>query len=221
MSKRWENAKKFRLCFRCLGEGHLGQYCTRTRVCGLNGCKELHQRLLHTDLHHSGDRAIPSQCPGTKSELEQSAALRKKPENDEKIVKTGSSREGDQMTCENKFTSSTEALVTGFTGSIALKTIPVYLKNGNKRLRVNALLDDASTKTYINADVAAEIGLQGELKRVNVSVLNGQLKSFETTPVECIIESLDGKTSLKVTALTTGKVTGSMRTIDWTTCAEE
>ena len=63
--------------------------------------------------------------------------------------------------------------------------------------------------------------MQGELKRVNVSVLNGQLKSFETTPVECIIESLDGKTSLKVTALTTGKVTGSMRAIDWTTCAKE
>ena len=47
------------------------------------------------------------------------------------------------------------------------------------------------------------MGLQGELKKVNVSVLNGQLKSFETTPVECTIESLDGKTSLKVTALTT------------------
>ena len=184
MSKRWENTKKLRLCFCCLGEGHLGLYCARTRVCGLNGCKELHHRLLHTDLHHSRDRTIPSQCPGTKSELEQSAALRKKSENEEKIVKTGSSREGDQKTCENKLTSSTEAtLVMGFTGSIALRTIPVYLKNGNKRLRVNALLDDASTKTYINADVAAEIGLQGELKRVNVSVLNGQLKSFETTPV--------------------------------------
>ena len=188
--------KKLRLCFRCLGEGHLGQYCTRTRVCGLNGCKELHHRLLHTDLHHGGDRTIPSQCPGTKSELEQSAALRKKSENDKKTVKTGSSREGDQMTCENKFTLSTEAmLVMGFTGSIALRTIPVCLQNGNKRLRVNALLDDASTKTYINADVAAEIDLQGELK-VNVNVLNGQLKSFETTPVECMIESLDGKTSL-------------------------
>ena len=63
--------------------------------------------------------------------------------------------------------------------------------------------------------------MKGELKRVNVSVLNGQLKSFETTPVECLIDSLDGKTSLKVTALTTGKATDSMRTMDWTTCAKE
>ena len=38
-SKRWELAKKMRLCFRCLDGRHLGQYFTRTRVCGLNSCK--------------------------------------------------------------------------------------------------------------------------------------------------------------------------------------
>ena len=56
MCRKGGKIKKLRLCFRCLGEGHLGQYCTCTRVCGLNGCKELHHRLLHTDLHHSGDK---------------------------------------------------------------------------------------------------------------------------------------------------------------------
>ena len=30
--------------------------------------------------------------------------------------------------------------------------------------------------TYINADVAAELGLQGCLQKVNVSVLNGKVK---------------------------------------------
>jgi len=45
--KRWECAKTFKQCFCCLGEGHFGQHCTRTRVCGLNGCKEVHHRLLH------------------------------------------------------------------------------------------------------------------------------------------------------------------------------
>ena len=40
-------------------------------------------------------------------------------------------------------------------------------------MRVNALLDDTSTKIYINSDVAADMGLQGELQKVNASVLNG------------------------------------------------
>jgi len=72
----------------------------------------------------------------------------------------GSPREGDKESTAEKVTSSSDAtLVSGTTESIALRKIPVYLKNGGRRLRVNALLDDASTKTYINSDVAAEMGL--------------------------------------------------------------
>ena len=54
---------------------------------------------------------------------------------------------------------------------VAARTIPVFLKNGNCRIEVNALLDEASTKSYLNADVAAELGLQGHPQSVNVNVL--------------------------------------------------
>ena len=50
--------------------------------------------------------------------------------------------------------------------------------------------------------------------------LNGQVETFETTPVECTLESLDGK-SFKITALTTNRVTGNMRVTDWSICAEQ
>ena len=43
-----------------------------------------------------------------------------------------------------------------------LRTVPVILKNGNRRIEVNALLDDASTRTYLNSDVAAQLGLPRE-----------------------------------------------------------
>ena len=92
----------------------------------------------------------------------------------QKIVCTeGESRkEGTQ-------TSITDTtMVSEVTRNIALRTIPVYLKNGSRRLKVNALLDDASTKTYLNADVAAELGLKGHPQKVSVSVLNGQVESF-------------------------------------------
>lgn len=35
---------------------------------------------------------------------------------------------------------------------IALRTVPIKLRNGHRLLRVNAMLDDASTNTYVNAD---------------------------------------------------------------------
>ncbi|XP_071095649.1 uncharacterized protein [Haliotis cracherodii] len=73
----------------------------------------------------------------------------------------------------------------------ALRTVPVVLKNGTKRIRVNALLDDASTKSYINADVASELGMQGSIEKISVSVLNGKKETFETKPVVFGIESED------------------------------
>ena len=60
---------------------------------------------------------------------------------------------------------------------MALKTVPVKLKNGKKELVVNALLDDVSTTSYINYDVAAELGLQGSLEIVSISAVNGNVKT--------------------------------------------
>ena len=42
---------------------------------------------------------------------------------------------------------------------VGLRTVPVVLKNDDRWMTVKALLDDASTKTYINTDVATELGL--------------------------------------------------------------
>uniref|UniRef100_A0A8W8ILI6 Peptidase aspartic putative domain-containing protein n=1 Tax=Magallana gigas TaxID=29159 RepID=A0A8W8ILI6_MAGGI len=98
---------------------------------------------------------------------------------------------------------------------IALRTIPVIVRNGSKTMRVNALLDDASTRTFFNADVAAELGLHGKLQRITVGVLNDKTEPFETMPVEFQIESVDGRTKTKVEALTADKVTGDMCVISW------
>ena len=57
---------------------------------------------------------------------------------------------------------------------IALRTVPVILINGDRSLKINALLDDASTKTYIHADVADKLYPRGRIEKLNVNVLNGQ-----------------------------------------------
>ena len=56
-------------------------------------------------------------------------------------------------------------------------------------MKVNALLDEASTQTYVNEDVAAELGLNGTFETIKVNVLNGDCKSFQTMPVEFRLES--------------------------------
>ena len=212
--KRWECAKKFKLCFRCLGEDHLGQYCNRTRVCGQNGCRELHHRLLHRD--HNG-----SQINVTRSDLNHKANKNEANlETKGRPTETETSNKAEKELIDQKVEHNDTTMMIESTGTIALRTIPVYIRNGNRKLQVNALLDDASTKTYLNADVAAELGLQGCLRKVNVSLLNGKVETFETSPVECVIESLDGKSCSKVTAFTANRVTGNMKVTDWNTCAK-
>ena len=128
-------------------------------------------------------------------------------------TETKASIELEKELKDQKVEQNDATMMIEITGTIASRTIPVYIRN-------NALLDDASTKTYINADVAAELGLQGCLQKVNVSLLNGKVETFETSPVECVIESLDGKSCSKVAAFTANRVTGNMKVTDWNTCSK-
>ena len=48
---------------------------------------------------------------------------------------------------------------------------------------MKVLPNETSTKTYINADVVSELGLEGIPRKGTVNVLNGQTGTFETMPV--------------------------------------
>ena len=85
-------------------------------------------------------------------------------------TETKASIELEKELKDQKVEQNDTTMMIEITGTIASRTIPVYIRN-------NALLDDASTKTYINADVAAELGLQGCLQKVNVSLLNGKVET--------------------------------------------
>ena len=98
---------------------------------------------------------------------------------------------------------------------IGLRSVPVLLTNGHCSVQINALLDDASTKTYVNADVAAELGLQGRTEKVTVNVLNGQVETFETKPKSVELKSITGDVSMIVNAYTVNRVTGNMPVVDW------
>ena len=98
---------------------------------------------------------------------------------------------------------------------VALRTVPVVLRHGERQLQVNALLDDGSTQTYLNADVAAELGFNGPAEQITVSVLNGQVKTFSSMQVDVEISSVDGETRLQITVYTTERVTGNLTVVDW------
>ena len=211
---RWETAKSLKLCYRCLGGDHNGETCVRSRVCRINNCKNTHNRLLHRD-STPADRSEQG-ASLDRPEMEQGASG-----GSQIVAESETSNEMSPTPPQNLIEQATERSHSTVTSQnaqprfVALRTVPVFLKNGNRRIKVNALLDEASTKTYLNADVAAELGLQGHPQSVTVNVLNEQTETFETTPVEVDLESLDGNVKTTINAFTAERVTGNMKVIDW------
>ncbi|CAB4042746.1 Nucleotide-binding oligomerization domain-containing 2, partial [Paramuricea clavata] len=200
VSERWNFAKQSRLCYRCLSEGHTGRKCTKSRCCGVDGCTKTHNRLLH---------GYP-QTERKEMESNQRENCERLPRNGRSIsqaTQTFPTTEGEHSTevNERSLTTRVDSKISQRQEFLAMRTVPVILTNGNRRMTVNALLDDASTKTYINADVAAELGLHGNPQRTNVNVLNGQIETFLTMPVEFKLESLDGKVNTTMEAYTPKK----------------
>ena len=164
----------------------------------MNGCQEVHHRLLHQQVESISSGVTESENKHSKSQDNkfqqgQNVNQRQNVNQSPSEISVVPSTEGEPKQKDNQKNTTMMSDTFENCGNIALRTIPVYLKSGNRKLKVNALLDDASTKAYINADVAAELGLQGHPQKVNVSVLNGQVETFETTPIECALESLGGK----------------------------
>ena len=90
-------------------------------ICGINGCKELHNRLLHRDRF-----------------------VRTNNEEDEKKNEAPYITQGEQVK-SNKRSHTTTMHATKqpkVADEFVLQTVPVILKNVNRRLVVNAHLDD-------------------------------------------------------------------------------
>ena len=133
MADRWNVAKRLQLCYRCLAQGHQGKSCPRSRPCRQDGSIDLHHRLLHkqgpieqkplsldnTELKRIGDHDM------------------NKPLTDRDTCLTEGKEQTEQTTMVTQ--SHVKADFIGF------RTVPVILTNGGRSLKINALLDDAST----------------------------------------------------------------------------
>ena len=90
---------------------------------------------------------------------------------------------------------------------IALRTVPIVLRNGDRSLKVNALLNETHTKTYLNTDIAVELGLHIRTEEVRINVLNRDLQYTTSEPLT--------RVKMSVTVCTANKVTGGMPVINW------
>lgn len=106
VSNRWSTAKRLNLCYRCLNSSHLGNKCKLARTCNLDGCPKNHNRLLHDDRPKNTENIKPSERAHTTLELS--------------VDTYDEQSEHTNTACTNK------------REAIALRTVPIYLKNEKK-----------------------------------------------------------------------------------------
>ena len=178
-----------------------------------------HNRLLHGGLVTRNDFADDrvNHGPEIADHEPERALVTKMGHSESRNVPASPSTEG-----ERRFLNESSLTTTVMTSKppeqahfVALRTVPVVAKNEGRRLVLNALLDDANTKTYKNGDVAAELGLERAMQKITVNVLNGGEDSFQTMPVEFDLQGVDGRTNVRISAYTASLVTGNMRPVNW------
>ena len=98
---------------------------------------------------------------------------------------------------------------------ISLRTVPVILRTSGRAIRVNALLDDGSTTSYINERVANELGLAGEPRNLIVKVIGGEQQKVQSHLVAMDLADVSGKTVIRFAALTMKSVVGELKVINW------
>ena len=186
VQERWNVAKSRRLCFRCLGSFHQGRVCPRSKPCNVNRCTKNHHNLLHDTKMDGKQPESDKQLPTPPWE----GAV------DSRTNVTDGKRAGSEM--------------------VSLRTIPVWLKKNNRKVKVNAILDDALNETFLNKEVAGMLGIQEPFQTIKVHVLNNEIETFQSMPVNVTIESVDGQFRKSIDVKTCPrKVTGSYKMEDW------
>uniref|UniRef100_A0A1I8JCV3 DNA-directed DNA polymerase n=1 Tax=Macrostomum lignano TaxID=282301 RepID=A0A1I8JCV3_9PLAT len=64
---------------------------------------------------------------------------------------------GAEQEMQSKPKAATVTMVAREASAVSLRTVPVILKANRRAVKINALLDDASTKTYLNTAIASKL----------------------------------------------------------------
>ena len=158
LRSHWRLAQSRQLCFKSWRSGHRSEDCKHGNACQEPDCDNNFHHLLH--YHQKKTSSVTDKKTEFQNKEEEHPTVEKSKENeDSNYVKKSASHR------------------------IALRTAPVLLANGNKRIKAIAFLDDGSTGTYIREDIAEYLGLRGEITSLKISTVTGS-ENLDTLRVQ-------------------------------------
>lgn len=196
-SERKELITKAKRCYRCLAAGHLSTKCPNARRCGINGCNSnTHSRYLHNhDSQQSEDK--------TKQHNNGDTFAQVKPQEPRAgmTIDPTKTKEKTYITCQAE--------------NVSLMVLPASIVKDNKRLKVNVMLDNCSTGSYISEAAAEELQLQGETQHLTISGTGGLEVKKNSRHVELTVTSSDNSFSAKLHANVLDNISSDTPAFEW------
>ena len=150
---RWNMAKSGGLCYRCLGGDHRGVDCTKSQPCPVDSCRGLHHRLLHDD--RAAQRRGMSQLGGDGQAVERVG--------NRAAVPATEAAAGDRIARDGGQALTTNVVLYNATRDyLLLRTVTVIVRYGGREMKLNAVLDDGSTTSFLNKDIVAQLAMHEE-----------------------------------------------------------
>ena len=198
--------EKLRRCYRCLGVGHKAIHCNRAKRCGVHGCDSTqHNKLLH--IPRQQEQNIQTDSPPHPPQQPDSTQ--------ETRLRAPEDRNNDQQSRESGNTTGTRSYVTHRADYISLMVLPAVIKNGNRELKVNIMLDPCSTGSYVTEAAAEELQLNGETYDLTISGTGGSQVKKQSKQVNLVVKSLNKNFSESLCANVLNNITGDTPAFNW------
>ena len=99
---------------------------------------------------------------------------------------------------------------------ISLQTVPVILSNGDRKIKINALLDPGSNTSFVSRSIAEELKLKDFGQEVRIlNTVNNSDQSISVSRVKLTIESVDGKIKREETVMTLADMLVKSIPVNW------
>ena len=100
---------------------------------------------------------------------------------------------------------------------LSFMTAPVLVKYRDICVRGTALLDPASSTSYVRQHIASAVGADGPREPLTASVLSGEVVSGVFKHVTVSVEAVDGSAASEFRAWAMPSVCPSVKPVDWST----
>jgi Pao retrotransposon peptidase/Family of unknown function (DUF5641)/Protein of unknown function (DUF1759)/Integrase zinc binding domain len=183
-------ARNLKVCLSCLSSTeHNIQNCPTKRPCGINGCKGIHNRLLHSDRKQRGSGRSQGQNLQDSSDRQPESGLNVKAiEFKTNSEKAPSGEQGTVNITTHQLQSHQES------ECVLYKIVPVRLTNetGTKSIETYAFLDDGSSLTLLENEIYEALQLEGISETLRIHWTGGIKRQEEALRTKVIISGIKG-----------------------------